>query len=163
MDKIRESIKSKIMKHHIETQWMGKMQFNTLVNGHTIIMDAPEKAGGEDAGPIPKPLVLTALTGCTGMDVIALLRRSGYQLDNLTLRAEGEISKQSPIEYTAIHLVYDLTGDETVKDHALHAVTASQEKICGVSHMLKKILPLTWEVIYNGKLVFSNKEERVLV
>ena len=44
------------MAHHeIETQWMGKMQFNALVNGHTIIMDAPERVGGEDNGSIPKP------------------------------------------------------------------------------------------------------------
>ncbi len=35
-----------IMVHEIETQWMGKMQFNALVNGHTIIMDAPERIGG---------------------------------------------------------------------------------------------------------------------
>ena len=44
------------MKHEIETRWMGKMQFNALVNGHTIMMDAPEGVGGEDHGPIPKPL-----------------------------------------------------------------------------------------------------------
>jgi len=44
-------------KHSIETQWMGKMQFNALVNGHTVIMDAPERAGGEDNGPIPKPFI----------------------------------------------------------------------------------------------------------
>lgn len=61
-------------KHEIETQWMGKMQFNSLVNGHTLIMDAAERVGGEDIGPIPKPFVLTALSGCTGMDVISILR-----------------------------------------------------------------------------------------
>ena len=37
--------------HNIETQWMGKMQFNALVNDHTIIMDAPERAGGEEYPP----------------------------------------------------------------------------------------------------------------
>src|SRR5690606_10439153 len=39
------------MIHEIEAQWMGKMQFNALVNGHTLIMDAPERVGGEDLGP----------------------------------------------------------------------------------------------------------------
>ena len=55
------------MKHYVETKWTGKMQFNALVNGHTLVMDGPEKVGGENNGPIPKPFVLTALTGCTGM------------------------------------------------------------------------------------------------
>jgi hypothetical protein len=44
------------MKHEIETMWMGKMQFKALVNGHTLIMDAPERVGGEDNGPIPKTI-----------------------------------------------------------------------------------------------------------
>ena len=54
---------------------MEKMQFNALINGHTVIMDAPEKSGGDDMTPIPKPFVLAALSGCTGMDIIALLRK----------------------------------------------------------------------------------------
>ena len=51
------------------------MQFNALINGHTVVMDAPEKSGGDDMAPIPKPFVLAALSGCTGMDIIALLRK----------------------------------------------------------------------------------------
>ena len=53
------------MIHEIDVQWMGKMQFNALVNGHTVIMDAPEKVVGEDNGPIPKPFVPTALAEST--------------------------------------------------------------------------------------------------
>ena len=86
------------MKHYVETHWAGKMQFNALVNGHTLVMDGPEKVGGENNGPIPKPFVLTALTGCTGMDVIALLRKSGRHVTNFVLRVEGEISPQPPID-----------------------------------------------------------------
>ena len=117
-------------QHEIETQWMGKMQFNALVNGHTIIMDAPERVGGEDNGPIPKPFVLTALS--------------------------GELSKQQPIEYVSIHVIYEMKGNEIFKDAAMNAVATSQEKYCGVSSMLKKALPVTWEVNFNGVPVFNN-------
>lgn len=147
------------MKHEIEAMWMGKMQFNALVNGHTVIMDAPERVGGEDNGPIPKPFVLTALSGCTGMDIVALLRKAGKQLHELNLKVSGEISKQPPIEYVSVHVVYEMQGNTEDKDAALKAVTQSQEQICGVSHMLKKIMPVTWEVIYNGKEIFNNQRE----
>ncbi len=147
------------MTHEIETQWMGKMQFNALVNGHTIIMDAPERIGGEDHGPIPKPFVLSALSGCTGMDIVAILRKANKQVDDFNMKVSGEISKQPPIEYVAIHISYDFKGPEENRQAALDAVTVSQEKYCGVSHMLKKVLPLTWEVNYNGNQVFSNSEE----
>jgi putative redox protein len=145
------------MKHYVETQWVGKMQFNALVNGHTLVMDGPERVGGENNGPIPKPFVLTALTGCTGMDIIALLRKAGKQVSDFKLKVEGEISKQLPIEYTAIHLVYELNGDRNLQEDVLAAITVSQEEICGVSNMLKKILPLSWEVLYNGEQIFNNK------
>jgi putative redox protein len=147
------------MKHEIETQWMGKMQFNALVNGHTIVMDAPDKAGGEDNGPIPKPFILSALSGCTGMDIIAIIRKAGKHLSSFNMKVEGEISKQAPIEYTAIHITYEFEGDAGDKADALNAVTLSQEKYCGVSHMLKKIIPVTWDVQYNGSLIFSNEKQ----
>ena len=145
------------MKHEVETQWMGKMQFNALVNGHTIIMDSPERVGGENQGTIPKPLVLTALSGCTGMDVVAILRKAGKQLDDFSLRISGEISRQHPIVYTSIHLVYDLKGKPEDQEAAFQAIQRSQEEICGVSNMLKRIMPVTWEVLYNGEQIFNNQ------
>ncbi|HOZ96970.1 MAG TPA: OsmC family protein [Niabella sp.] len=145
------------MAHEIDVQWMGKMQFNALVNGHTIVMDGPEKVGGEDNGPIPKPFVLTALAGCTGMDIAAILRRADKNPDSFEMKVVGEISKKAPIEYIAIHLIYEFKGTSENREAALAAVNDSQEKYCGVSSMLKKALPVTWEVKYNGEQIFNNK------
>ena len=150
------------MTHEIDTQWMGKMQFNALINGHTVIMDAPERAGGEDLGPIPKPFILSALSGCTGMDIVAILRKAGKQVDDLNIKVSGEISKKAPIEYVAIHVLYEFSGCEENKQAAFDAVTASQEVYCGVSHMLKKALPVTWEVIYSGEQIFNNKKTEAI-
>lgn len=145
------------MKHEVETQWMGKMQFNSLVNGHTLVLDAPERVGGEDNGPIPKPLLLSALTGCTGMDVVALLRKENISLTDFNLKVSGTLSKQAPMVYTDIHLIYEMQGNENDIPAALNAVNNSQEKLCGVSHMLKQILPLSWQVLFNQKEVFNNQ------
>lgn len=150
------------MVHEVETQWMGKMQFNALINGHTIVMDAPERVGGENSGPIPKPFILSALAGCTGMDIAAILRKGNHEVDDFSIKVSGEISKQSPIEYVAVHLSYDFKGDDAHKDAALNAVTDSQEKFCGVSSMLKKILPVTWQINYNGVSIFNNQKETTI-
>jgi putative redox protein len=147
------------MRHEIEAQWIGGMQFTVDVNGHTIILDAPERAGGADNGPIPKPLILTALAGCTGMDVAALLRKAGKSPDTFSLKVTGEISPRPPIVYIAAHVTYDFTGDPEDRKAALEAVARSQEEFCGVSTMLKKIMPVTWEVIYNGETQFTNAEK----
>ena len=142
--------------HEIETQWMGKMQFNALIDGHTVIMDAPERSGGEDLAPIPKPFVLAALSGCTGMDIVALLRKANNPVDDLSMTVNGELSKQAPMHYISIHICYDFKGSENSKEAALKAVTDSQEKYCGVSSMLKKAIPVTWAVNYNGSPLFNN-------
>ena len=143
--------------HEIETQWMGKMQFNVLINGHTVVMDAPEKAGGDDIAPIPKPFVLAALSGCTGMDIIALLNKAGKAIDDLTMTVTGDLSKQVPIQYVSIHVLYIFKGDKSIREAALKAVMDSQEKYCGVSSMLKKAIPVTWEINFNGEEIFNNK------
>ena len=142
--------------HIIETQWMGKMQFNALINGHTVMMDAPEKSGGEDNAPIPKPFVLAALSGCTGMDIVALLRKEQEKIDEFDMAVTGELSKQAPIQYISMHIRYAFKGKQSLQEAALKAVTNSQEKYCGVSAMLKKAIPITWEVAYNGIQVFNN-------
>ena len=67
-------------------------------------------------------------------------------------------SKQPPLEYVWIHVVYDIKGKGEDRDAVLAAVKESQEKICGVSHMLKRVMPVTWEVNFNGEMIFSNKE-----
>ncbi|HPH84830.1 MAG TPA: OsmC family protein [Ferruginibacter sp.] len=143
--------------HEIETQWMGKMQFNALINGHTVVMDAPERSGGEDAGPIPKPFVLAALSGCTGMDIVALLRKSGNEIQDMSIQVTGELSKQAPISYVAMHIRYTILADAGMQEAVLTAVTDSQEKYCGVSYLLKKAIPVTWEIIFNGQVIFNNK------
>jgi putative redox protein len=143
-------------KHEIETQWMGKMQFNALINGHSVIMDAPERAAGDDNGPIPKPFVLAALSGCTGMDIVALLRKAEQSIEDLDMKVTGELSKQAPMQYVSIHVQYIVKANASAKEAVLNAVTDSQEKHCGVSSMLKKAIPVTWEIIFNDEIIFNN-------
>lgn len=145
------------MPHIVDVQWMGNMQFNALINGHSIIMDGPPKVGGEDNGPIPKPFILTALAGCTGMDIAAILRKSKSEVNNLEISVIGELSTKTPIEYVAIHVIYHFKGEEQNCDAAINAVTDSQEKYCGVSNMLKKAMPVTWEIHFNSIQKFNNK------
>ena len=142
--------------HEVETQWMGKMQFNSLVSGHTVVMDAPERAGGEDSGPIPKPFVLVALSGCSGMDVAAILRKADLPFQDFSIVVVGELSKLPPMTYISIHMKYQFRGEKVNEQATLTAVMDSQEKYCGVSYLLKKAIPITWEVLYNGIEIFNN-------
>lgn len=103
--------------------------------------------------------MLTALAGCTGMDIAAILGKANKNPDTFEIKVVGDLSKRVPIEYIAIHVIFDFKDEEENQEAALKAVNDSQEKYCGVSSLLKKALPVTWEVNYNGSQIFNNKEE----
>jgi len=139
--------------HEVDTLWMGDMQFNSIIDGHTVVMDAPEKSGGHDSAPIPKPLLLTALSGCTGMDVIAILRKKGIVLHSFEMKATGELTKTTPKMYHSINLLYIIHGNEADKEAILASILYSQNEICGVSAMLRKAASLSWQVLFNGHII----------
>lgn len=134
--------------HKVETQWMGKMQFNALVNDHTIVMDAPERGGGEDQGAIPKPFILTALTGCAGMELLVVLRKKNIGLQDLNIIATGELTKQIPFHYTSIQIVFEIKAKQEFQKDISESIDHVMKDICGVSFMLQKIMPVMWEVLF---------------
>jgi putative redox protein len=93
------------------------------------------------------------------MDIVAILHKANKPVSYFNMKVTGTISKKPPVEYTDIHLVYEFEGPDENREAAMNAVTDSQEKYCGVSHMLKKALPVTWEVQYNHQTIFNNHTE----
>lgn len=137
------------MKHNVTCTWLENMAFETDVAGHKLILDANEEAGGEDRGPRPKPLVLSALAGCTGMDVIYILKKMKIEPSHFHMRVEGNVTEEHPKQYDKIHLVYEFKqSDDLNKDKIKTAVELSQEKYCGVSSLLKKGADVTYGIEY---------------
>jgi putative redox protein len=132
--------------HSITTTWQGDMVFDADVGGHHLIMDADPAFGGREQGPRPKRLLLAALGGCTGMDVISLLKKMRVEHEGFRITAEGETSTEHPMVYTSIHLVYEFRGSNLPVEKLRKAVDLSQERYCSVSAMLRQAAKLTYEV-----------------
>ncbi|OFX81837.1 MAG: osmotically inducible protein C [Bacteroidetes bacterium GWE2_29_8] len=134
------------MKHNVKADWKGLMQFNANVNGHELIMDANEASGGQDKGVRPKELMLTALAGCTGMDVISILKKMRVDLDRFNVNVEGELTEEHPKHYTKIHITYQFSGKDLDKDKLQKAIELSKDRYCGVAHVYKKVMELTYSI-----------------
>mgnify|MGYP001011985060 CR=1 FL=1 len=135
------------MNHKVNTKWMGNMKFDSLVSGHHVVVDALPVVGGEDSGPRPKELMLTALAGCTAMDVISILKKMKITPAGFEVKIDASLTEEHPKHYDKLHLIYEFSGDNLPIDKLQHAVNLSQEKYCGVSFMYKKIMELTHEII----------------
>lgn len=135
------------MKDVINVKWAGNMAFEAGIGEHTILLDAKPEAGGNNAGPRPKPLLMASLAGCTGMDVVSILKKMKVEVSAFTIKTEATLTDEHPRQYTAIHLIYEFTGNNLPPDKIKHAIELSQEKYCGVSATLKKAIPITYEFL----------------
>ncbi len=135
-----------IMKHQVKTTWKGNMAFEANVNDLPVMMDAAPEHGGQNQGPRPKELLLAAVTGCTGMDVVAILKKMQVELESFNMYIEADVTEEHPKHYTNMHLIYEFKGKKLDKSKLEKAVTLSQDKYCGVSYMFKKFLTFTYEI-----------------
>ena len=132
--------------HQTSTRFVGKMEFETEINGHHLILDTTETNGGENKGPIPKPLILSSLAGCTGIDVVSLLNKMHVSYSDFNITVEADLGDEHPKMYTEIRLTYFIKTDE--RDKMEKAVQLSLEKYCGVSAMLRKVCPIIHKIVF---------------
>lgn len=134
------------MKHTTLTEWKKQMNFASVVDDFTINMDAALEFGGNNMGTQPKKLMLVALTGCTGMDVVSILSKMKVYFDKFQVYAEAELSEEHPRFYTKVHLVYEIFGKNIDKSKVEKAINLSQEKYCGVSYMFRFFAQVTYDI-----------------
>jgi putative redox protein len=127
--------------------WKTGMSFNSVQDGHDIILDLPTDLGGTDQGPKPKTLLLTALGGCTAMDVVSILNKMRVEFTGLTIHASGELTDEHPKVFKHLRIKYIFKGNALPQEKLEKAVSLSQEKYCGVSAMLAKACPIKYEII----------------
>lgn len=139
------------MSNNINLKWMDGMSFETEINGHKITLDAGDAVGGKDKGPRPKPFVLVALAGCTGMDVVSILKKMRVEYDSLNVKVESEMTEDHPVTFTSMKVIFEFTGKDLPLDKIEKAVSLSDEKYCGVSALYKQAIPVTTEIIINDK------------
>lgn len=132
----------------VKTVWKEKMAFDSHVGNHVVRMDASPEMG-DDSGPSPKHLVLAGLAGCSGMDVVSLLRKMRVEFTAFDIQIKTELTEEHPHVFSEIHMVYHVAGKELDKAKVEKAVNLSQERYCGVAAMLKKNGPLEYSIEYS--------------
>jgi putative redox protein len=130
--------KKAIVKHIKGVTFLGKSDSN-----HWITMDGPESFGGSDAGSRPKELLLIALGGCTGSDVITILQKKKVQIDDFEMNISADVADEHPQVFTKINVEYIFYGKNILEKDVERAIELSQTKYCSVTHMLNKAAEIT--------------------
>lgn len=139
----------------VNVNWEQEMAFTASVNGFQIKLDATPEHGGHGEGPTPKPLILVALAGCTGMDIASLSKKMRVEIEKLNIEVEAQKNQEMPIVYTSMTVIYRFTAKESDKDKIIKMVTMSQERYCGVAAMMSKAATVDFKIELNGTFLES--------
>lgn len=114
----------------------------TLGSGHALTLDASVPIG-KDAGPRPMELLPAALAGCTGMDVIGILRKMRQDVTGYAVEVRAERAEQHPQVLTAMTVEHVVRGRGLDPEAVRRAVELSATKYCSVGAMLREVVDLT--------------------
>jgi putative redox protein len=134
------------MKHVVDLSWTDKVAFETDMDGHKVVIDATKEAGGSDLGPRPKKLMLTALAGCTGVDVIMILKKMKVEPEAFNVIVEADVTDEHPKHYNKMKVIYQFKGKDLPKEKLEKAVKLSEEKYCGVTAVYEKAMKIESEI-----------------
>ena len=137
---------------NLNCAWDSGLKFTARSGEHAVGMDTKPPLG-TDTALTPKQLLVAGVCGCTGMDVVALLKKFRQPLDSFQIEAEAISAERGyPEVFKEIRLTFKLAG-AIDPPKALEAVRLSQTKYCGVSAMVCKAVPITYQVQLNGEAI----------
>ncbi len=134
------------MKHIVEMNWKQNLAFETEIDGHPLVLDVAAADGGDDLGPRPKKLMLAALAGCTGVDVIAILKKMKIVPESFHVIVEGEVAEDHPKKYEKMKVTYRFKGKGLPLEKLEKAVRLSEEKYCSVSAVYRQAIEMSSEI-----------------
>ncbi|QDK45835.1 OsmC family peroxiredoxin [Bdellovibrio sp. ZAP7] len=116
-------------------------------------------ADGKSAGPSPKELVLAALCGCTGTDVVDLMAKFQVQYESFDLEARAGLTDKHPKIFTRIDLTYSVKGAGIDAAQVVEAAKRSTHQYSGTAAMLSKAVPIFYTVQVNGETVATDQAQ----
>lgn len=133
-----------------KTTWKGKMQFeSTNPSGETFLINAAPENGGEGAGLRPKSMMLSALAGCSGIDLASLIEKMKLEVTDFNIEVEAELSEEHPKIYNNVKVDYHFYGPNLDEKKLQKVVDLSVDKYCGVMEMFRQFAKVEVEIFYH--------------
>ncbi|OEF97895.1 OsmC family protein [Desulfuribacillus alkaliarsenatis] len=136
----------------VNVVWKENMQFlGTSANGHTTLMDAGVYAGGDGQGPSPMELILQAVAGCTGIDIVQTIKKMRMDIAKFEIKVMGTRAEEHPRRFTDITIVYNFEGESLDPKKLKRAIDLSMDKYCSVSKSLNA--DIRYDYTINGEII----------
>lgn len=142
---MKPTVEKKSLPIAVKVKWVDGLRFVANDDkGHSIVMDVSKEHGGKDSGFGPMQLLLAAFGGCTGLDVIEILRKQRQKLEGLEMIVSGRRFSEPPKVYDRVYVEYKVKGKDLKEKAVQRATQLSQEKYCSVGATLKGKAKVTY-------------------
>jgi putative redox protein len=131
----------------IKVTWQGGVKLvGETEGGVRVTMESGPKYGGSGQYPTPMEMVAMALGGCTGLDIVAMMKKMRVDLKRLEIDVETKRRTEPPEYFEEISLTYTMAGEGLTSENADRAVSLSNEKYCSVGAMLREKAKVTYAI-----------------
>ena len=136
----------------VTTVWKENLLFESdNPSGHSVLIDTSSENGGENKGLGPKALMLSSLAGCSGLDVVSLLKKMRAEVADFKMVVHAELTEEHPKYYHKVAVEYHFYGSNLQEDKINKAVKLSIDQYCGVMEMFRQFAKVTTEVYLHEK------------
>ncbi len=127
-----------------KVSFCGGMRFvGRADSGHAVVMDATAVNGGEDSAARPSELLLIGLAGCTGMDIVSILRKKRQPVTGLEVVVHAEQAPDHPKRFTEMTVEYRVAGVGVDPAAVRRAIELSEASYCSVGATLRERVTIT--------------------
>lgn len=118
-------------------------------SGHAVVMDGAPEAGGRNIGVRPMEMLLLGLGGCSAFDVVMILEKAREPVTDCVVSVEADRAETEPKVFTAIRMLFTVTGRGLKPAAVERAVKLSAEKYCSASIMFGQVAKLSheWRIV----------------
>ena len=138
---------------NVSVEYLGEKKFKANTLKSSYILDCKEIT--------PVEYFATGIIGCTGIDLVMMAEKDGYDVNNYKVSAEIERTEFVPMKFSSIHIIYEFEG-EFDATKAKRYIGASLESYCTTVNSIRDSVKVTYTIIQNGERI-AEKEELISV
>ncbi len=134
----------------VKAVWKNDLTFvGSADSGFSLVMDALRDVGGNESGFRPVELIALAVAGCTGMDVISILKKKRQEVIAFEALVHATRATDHPKKITHMTIEYIITGKNIDPTAVERAVQLSEEKYCSSIATIRGVVEIDNKIVIN--------------
>lgn len=133
---------------NVSVEYLGDKKFKANTTKSSYILDCNEIT--------PVEYFATGIIGCTGIDLVMMAEKDGFEVRNYSVKAEIERTTSVPMKFVSMHIIYDFEGDFDATK-AKRYICASLESYCTTVNSIRDSVTVSYTIVQNGQII-ADKE-----